>query len=147
MSIFSKKEVIPEPITGIDTLRQAVAARMHKAGVLHALARDVAGARLSELEDFVQRKRVLQPAVLAGLAKEIFDARLDENDMLVSLNQKLPTPLCAANYPPRIDPKTSPYYSPPPRDHDAVLARMPRPVNSVPAKPKGPPPGWADGGT
>ena len=144
MSIFNKKEPpTPEPISGIEALRQAVAARMHKAGVLHALARDVAGARLSELEDFVQRKRVLQPAVLAGLAKEIFDARLDENDMLVSLNQKPPTPLCAANYPSKIDPKTSPYYSPPPHDHDAVLARMPRQVNPVLQKLKRPRPGWA----
>ena len=80
------------------------------------------------------------------LAREFFNAELDiETNRLRSLNSAEPKPLCAANYPPRFDPKTSPYYSPPPRDHDAVLARMPRPVNPVPHKQKRLRPGWAAG--
>jgi hypothetical protein len=46
-------------------------------------------------------------------------------------------------YPPRLDPKTLPFYVPP-RDPGLPLL-APRPVKPVPAKPKGPRPGWADG--
>jgi hypothetical protein len=43
----------------------------------------------------------------------------------------------------RLDPKTLPFYVPP-RDPGAPLL-APQPVKPVPAKPKGPRPGWADG--
>jgi hypothetical protein len=52
-------------------------------------------------------------------------------------------PMCASGYPPRLDPKTLPFYVPT-RDPGAPLL-APQPVKPVPAKPKGPRPGWADG--
>jgi len=51
--------------------------------------------------------------------------------------------MCASGYPPRLDPKTLPFYVPP-RDAGSLLL-APQPVKPVPAKPKGPRPGWADG--
>ena len=53
-------------------------------------------------------------------------------------------PMCASGYPPRLDPKTLPFYVPP-RDPGAPLLLAPQPVQPVPAKPTGPRPGWADG--
>jgi hypothetical protein len=52
-------------------------------------------------------------------------------------------PMCASGYPPRWDPKSHPFYVPP-RDPGAPLL-APQPVKPVPAKLKGPRPGWADG--
>jgi hypothetical protein len=79
--------------------------------------------------------------VLQGLAKEFFNARLIDDGMLVPVNRVEPRTLCPPDYPPKIDPKSLPTYSPPPRNRDAVLARMPRPANPVAQKLKGPRPG------
>lgn len=47
------------------------------------------------------------------------------------------------NYPPFTDPKSHPYYTPP--RVPGEFYPPPQPVKRVPAKPKGPRPGWVDG--
>ena len=139
MGIFNKTSAEPET-TGTDILRAATRSRRHK-GHLGILARDL-HIWISDLEAFVDSGNPLPPEKLQLLALEFFNASLDvETDRLRSLKTAEPKPLCAANYPSKFDPKTSPY-SPPPLNHDAVLARMPRPVKPEPAKPKATRPGW-----
>ncbi|MBT1511780.1 hypothetical protein KIP88_14810 [Bradyrhizobium sp. SRL28] len=143
MSIFSKKDpVTPEP-AGITVLRRKVVVCAAKAGVLHAIVRDVDGLSLEDIQDFAAGKRSLKPEVLAALARELFNARLNDDGLLEPFNTVEIRTLCPPDYPPKIgDPKLLRTYSPP-LDHDAVLARMPRPFNPVPQKPKGLRPGWA----
>jgi hypothetical protein len=49
-------------------------------------------------------------------------------------------PMCPSGYPPRLDPKTLPFYVPPRVPGEFYPA--PQPVKPVPAKPKGSRPGW-----
>ena len=83
--------------------------------------------------------------MLQALAKEFFDARLNDEGLLQSLNTSAPKSLCAANYPPRLDPKTLPFYVLP-RDPGAPLL-APQPVKPVEPKVKTSRPGWSGGWT
>jgi len=140
MGIFNKTNAEPET-TGTDILRAATRSRRHK-GHLGILARDL-HIWISDLEAFVDNGKPLPEPVLQELAREFFNARLNEQGLLQSLNTAEVKPMCASGYPPRMDPKSHPYYIPP-RDPAAPLL-APQPVKPVPSKPTGPRPGWADG--
>ena len=106
--------------------------------MLHAVARDVPNLGLDALQDFASNKAGLKPEILQALAKQMFDARLNDDGLLEPLNKPEVKPLCAANYPPFIDPKSHPYYTPP--RVPGEFYPPPRPVKPVPAKPTGPRP-------
>lgn len=85
MSLFKKVEDDP-PITGIDVLRDTLKIWSSKPGVLRALARDIDGIGISQLEDFAAGKLAsFPPPIMRRLAEEIFGgfAVFDpETDML-----------------------------------------------------------------
>ena len=140
MSIFSKND--PEPVvTGADVLREATKSR-RRAGNFGGLARDL-HVSISDLEAFADGGEPLAEPVMQSLAREFFNARLNDAGLLEPLNKPEVKPMCASGYPPFIDPKSHPFYTPP-REPGAYYA-APQPVKPVPAKPKGPRPGWADG--
>ena len=143
MSIFTRKDpVTPEP-AGVTALRRKVIACASKPSVLHAVARDVPNLGLDVLQDFASNKAGLKPEILQALAKQMFDARLNDDGLLEPLNKPDIKPMCASGYPPFVDPKSHPFYTPP-LERGAYYP-APQPVKPVPVKPKGRRPGWADG--
>jgi hypothetical protein len=136
----TRSAATPGP-AGITALRRKVIASSQKAAVQHAIVRDVPGLGLDALQDFASGKTSLKPEIVQALARELFNARLNDDGLLQSLNAPKAKPMCASGYPPFIDPKSHPYYVPP-RDRNAPLM-APQPVVPVPIKPKGPRPGWA----
>ena len=140
MSIFKRKDPTM-PVTGIEALRRKVVVCTEKPGVPRALVRDIEGLGLTDIQEFAVGLRDLKIEILQALAKELFNARLNDDGLLQSLNTAEAKPLCAANYPPSIDPKSSPYYVPP-RDRNAPRIG-PQPVKPEPVRPKGPRPSWA----
>lgn len=141
MSLFRKELPAPAPPleTGIDVLRRTLKARDHKAGSLLAICRDISGLGIADLENFAAGKIMLKRELLQGIAKELYGAKLDDNDMLTPLIVNVPKPLCTA-MPPKFDAKSSPYHFP----YDpAAPMRFPQPVKPVPPLAKIPRAGWA----
>ena len=141
MSLFSRKEVEPEPVvTGVDALRRAVKVRDAKAGVLLAVVREIDGLGITALEAFAAGKANLSVGHLKALAKVLYPhSEYDPELNLLRSANKASKPMCTA-YPERFDPKSAPYYFP----HDPDAPRLgPQPVKPAPAKPKPSRPGWA----
>jgi hypothetical protein len=145
MSIFSRKDpVTPEP-AGVTALRRKVIACASKPSVLHAVARDVPNLGIDALQDFASNKAGLKPEILQALAKQMFDARLNDDGLLEPLNKPEIKPMCASGSPPFVDPKSHPFYTPP-RDPGAPLL-APQPVKPETPKVKTSRPGWLGGWT
>jgi hypothetical protein len=146
MSIFKTKDTGPERVvTGVDVLRQTLKARDHKAGVLLAVVREVEGLGITQLEAFTDGKADLSVAMLQKLTKILYPhSEYDpESGMLRAANRKI-TLGYAVNYPPRFDPKSSPYcYK---HDRNAPLL-APQPVKPEKPKVKTSRPGWVGGWT
>jgi hypothetical protein len=143
MSIFKRKETAMPETTGIDVLRSATKAR-RRAGNFGGLARDLR-VSIADLEAFADNGKPLAEPVMQALAKEMFGAKLNADGLLEPLNKAEVKPMCASGYPPRLDPKTSPFYVPP-----RVPGEFYPPPQSVkPEKPKVKTsrPGWLGGWT
>jgi hypothetical protein len=141
MSLFKKEPPPPPPETGIMLLRRTVKARDHKAGALHAIVREIPGLSISALEDFANGRAELPRPLLQALAKEIYGAGLDDDDMLYQLN---PPPVSTIGIvPPRFDPDKCPTVY----RHDPNKSRIgPQPVKPSEAKTTTRRAGWRDPG-